>query len=72
VKLPRDASGKDVVKILCKNGWNCYKQKGSHMHLINEAKQILLVPMHDYLKPGTLSSIIERSGIPKDDFLAQL
>lgn len=72
MKLPRNVSGKDVVKILCKNGWSCYKQKGSHMHLVNQAKEILQVPMHDCLKPGTLLSIIERSGIPREEFLAQL
>lgn len=72
MKLPRNASGKDVVKLLCKNGWQCYKQKGSHMHLINAKKEILQVPMHESLKPGTLESIIEKSGISKDDFIAKL
>jgi len=72
VKLPRDVSGWDVVKVLCKNGWTMHGQKGSHMHLYDSDKQIIQVPMHKYLKPGTLLTIIERSGIPKDEFLAAL
>jgi predicted RNA binding protein YcfA (HicA-like mRNA interferase family) len=72
MKLPRDASGKDVVKILCKNGWRCHKQRGSHMLLVNASGQILQVPMHDALKPGTLESIIDKSGMSRNDFIAKL
>ncbi len=42
------------------------------MHLINAKKEILQVPMHDCLKPGTLESIIDRSGIARDVFISLL
>lgn len=72
MKTPRNASGEDVVKILCKNGWHCHKQRGSHMLLVNESGQFLQVPMHDALKPGTLESIMDKSGISREDFIAKL
>ncbi len=72
VKVPRDVSGLEVVKVLCGNGWTMQGQKGSHMYLFNSKKEILQVPMHKCLKVGTLLSIIERSGISKEEFLDQL
>jgi predicted RNA binding protein YcfA (HicA-like mRNA interferase family) len=42
------------------------------MHLVNQAGDILQVPMHPTLKTGTLESIIDKSGISKEDFIAKL
>jgi|APFre7841882654_1041346.scaffolds.fasta_scaffold1220715_1 predicted RNA binding protein YcfA (HicA-like mRNA interferase family) len=72
MKLPRDVPALDVVKVLSKHGWVAYKQEGSHLYLINSKKEILQVPMHNALKTGTLSSIINRSGIDRDVFISEL
>ena len=61
-------SGKDVVKILCKNGFIVRRQTGSHMIVKREKRQVV-VPNHDEIDRGTLRSIIKQSGLTVDEFL---
>ena len=49
-------SGKDVVKILCKNGFIVRRQTGSHIIIKLEKRQVV-VPNHDEIDRGTLRSI---------------
>jgi len=57
-KLPV-LSAKDVIKILRKFGFAIYRQTGSHIHLWNEVRKLLVtVPNHPELAKGTLISII--------------
>jgi predicted RNA binding protein YcfA (HicA-like mRNA interferase family) len=46
-------------------------QRGSHIFL-TDGKHKLTVPRHDPLKKGTLLSIIQQSGLTKEDFLELL
>jgi len=61
----RTLSGSDVVKILEKFGFSAYSQKGSHIKLKrvlgDSVKQILTVPNHKELDPGTLKAIFRQS-----------
>lgn len=59
-KIPRDISGKDLIKILKKLGYSQTRQVGSHIRLTTEEKGIhhLTIPDHSPLKIGTLSSIL--------------
>ena len=59
-------SGKDVVKILCKNGFIVRRQTGSHMIVKREKRQVV-VPNHDEIDRGTLRSIIKQSGLTVDE-----
>lgn len=76
MKLPRDLSGADLVKILCKR-WNYKKihQTGSHMVLETEHPfhQRIAVPDHAFLRIGTLHSILravaEHKGIAKESII---
>ena len=71
-KLPV-LSAKDVIKILDKFGFQVYRQTGSHIHLWNEDKRVLVtVPNHQELAKGTLISIMKQAKIDRDEFLSKL
>jgi predicted RNA binding protein YcfA (HicA-like mRNA interferase family) len=61
VKIPRDLSGSELVKMLSKN-WGCVKvnQEGSHIILQTEtpSRQRISVPDHNPVRVGTLNSIL--------------
>ena len=69
----RVLSGKEVVKILSKFGFEVVSQRGSHVKLrrilSDETKQILTVPLHDELDKGTLKAIIRQASryIPEEE-----
>ncbi len=70
-KLPR-LSGKEVVKILSKSGFESIRQKGSHLIMKKrtpEGKITTVVPMHKEIDIGTLAEIIRQSKLSKDEFL---
>ncbi len=69
-KLPV-LSGRDILKILTKNGFVTVGQKGSHIRLkkITASRvYITVVPMHNEIPIGTLKSIIRQSGLSEDEF----
>ena len=70
-KLPR-LSGKEVIRILTKIGFQAVRQRGSHVFLIKESpegKKTTVVPMHQELDRGTLLEIIRQVGLKREDFL---
>jgi predicted RNA binding protein YcfA (HicA-like mRNA interferase family) len=60
MKVPRDLSGSDLIKLLKKYGFEQTRQSGSHIRLTTykEGEYHITVPNHSPLKIGTLSSII--------------
>jgi predicted RNA binding protein YcfA (HicA-like mRNA interferase family) len=67
----RVLSGREVCKILEKNGFVQVRQRGSHiiMQLQIEGSTITVpVPDYDELKTGTLRSIIRQSGLSRTLF----
>ncbi|MEM2913453.1 MAG: type II toxin-antitoxin system HicA family toxin [Candidatus Bathyarchaeia archaeon] len=54
-------SGKDLLKIFSKFGFQALSQRGSHVKLRRTlkdgAKQILTIPIHEELDKGTLKAI---------------
>lgn len=61
MKLPRDASGRDVVKALCRDwGYREVHQVGSHIILQTDSptSHRLSVPDHHPVRLGTLNAII--------------
>ena len=68
--LPR-LSGRDVVKMFKKDGWEAVRQRGSHIIMVKEGHMASLsVPDHKELAKGTLRSLIRSSGLTVDEFLA--
>ena len=69
----RVLSGKEVVKILSKFGFEVISQRGSHVKLRrilpDGTKQTLTVPSHDELDKGTLKAIIRQASryIPEEE-----
>ena len=61
MKVPRDLSGAQLVKFLCRDwGYRVVHQEGSHIILQTDAPlhQRLSVPNHNPLRVGTLNSIV--------------
>lgn len=70
-KLP-SIKTKDVIKILESLGFYKFRQKGSHLIMINDDVKTYqpVIPIHNKeLKKGTLLSIIRQSGLTKTEFL---
>lgn len=74
MKLPV-LSGRDVIKILKKIGFEEKRQKGSHIILAKETddgKKAVVVPNHKEIDKGTLLEIIRQAGLKREDFLKLL
>ncbi|MBI2591541.1 MAG: type II toxin-antitoxin system HicA family toxin [Candidatus Brennerbacteria bacterium] len=59
-KLPR-ISGKGMAGVLFRLGFQLKSQKGSHMKFVKQhlyGKEIIIVPNHKILRPGTLMGIL--------------
>jgi predicted RNA binding protein YcfA (HicA-like mRNA interferase family) len=61
VKLPRDISGKDLIKALSRLDYEVTRQTGSHVRLTTQrdGEHNITVPAHDPIKVGTLNSILK-------------
>ncbi|MEJ7672928.1 MAG: type II toxin-antitoxin system HicA family toxin [Chitinophagaceae bacterium] len=60
MRLPRDISSKELIKLLKKFGYQITRQKGSHIRVTTtqQGEHHITVPNHDPIRLGTLSSII--------------
>lgn len=79
MKLPRDVSGRDVVKALNRDwGYRQVHQVGSHIILQTDAPRShrLSVPDHSPLRLGTFNAILravaQAKQVTKDDVLRSL
>lgn len=57
-------SGKDVVQLLIKHGWQIDRISGSH-YIMVKGNQTIVVPVHGRrdMKPGTLNRILKDAGL---------
>ncbi len=76
MKLPRDLSGNDLVKRLCKQwGYERVHQAGSHVILQTAVPthHRIAVPAHNPLRIGTLNAILSavsaHKGVAKEEIL---
>lgn len=61
MKIPRDLSGRDLIKTLCRDwSYRIVHQVGSHVILETEdpSRHRLAVPDHRVLRVGTLNGIL--------------
>ena len=72
-KLPI-LSGKDILKVVFKLGYELDHQTGSHMILRHKEPphRRLTVPNHREVAKGTLLAIIKQAGVAKEEFLGLL
>ena len=64
-------SGKEVCRILARNGFREVRRRGSHVVMqkrISGSTITVPIPEHAMLRIGTLQSIIRQSGIPRSEF----
>lgn len=74
MKLPL-VSGKDIIKLLQKEGFAVTRQKGSHVSLhkkIDNKTMLVVVPIKEEVKTGTLISIIKQAGMTRDEFINKI
>jgi predicted RNA binding protein YcfA (HicA-like mRNA interferase family) len=62
VKLPRDISGEELVRLLARLGYEPARRVGSHVRLTTAERggHKITVPMHRDIRVGTLDEILER------------
>ena len=77
MRIPRDVSGQDLVKLLKPPGYSITRQKGSHLRLTKEnPTHHITIPNHASLRLGTLSSILNdvaiNLGISKEELARKI
>jgi predicted RNA binding protein YcfA (HicA-like mRNA interferase family) len=66
-------SGREVVRVFSRLGWDVARQRGSHIILVKEGHiATLSVPDHHEVARGTLRSLIARAGLTIEEFLNAL
>ena len=68
MKLPR-LSGRKLIKILSKQGFEIMRQKGSHVFLRHSDGRTTVVPNHNEIDKGTLLEIIRQTGLTRNEFI---
>ncbi|MEI6817270.1 MAG: type II toxin-antitoxin system HicA family toxin [Bacteroidota bacterium] len=60
MKIPRDLSGEELVKLLKIYGYQPVRQSGSHIRMTTQTngEHHVVIPNHSPLKIGLLSSIL--------------
>jgi predicted RNA binding protein YcfA (HicA-like mRNA interferase family) len=57
-------SGKDLLKLLEKDGWAIIRITGSH-HVLRKGSETIILPVHGNtdLKSGILNSLLKKAGL---------
>lgn len=76
MKLPRDLSGDELIRILQRFGYQSVRQTGSHVRMarfVADHEHRITIPRHKSLRMGTLNSILqdvaEQLGLEKEEIL---
>lgn len=78
MRLPRDASGDDLVRALGRLGYEVTRQVGSHVRLTTQSggEHHVTVPRHGNIRVGTLAGILgdvaQHLGVSKDEIAKRL
>lgn len=78
MRLPRDVSARDLVKLLAAYGYAVTRQTGSHIRLTTtrNGQHHITVPAHDPLSLGTLRGILTdvatHFGLDRDQLATEL
>ena len=68
-------SGRELIRALRRAGFVVLRQKGSHVSLEKRTPAgywRTIVPMHREIRPGTLSDILNQSGLSKEELAGLL
>ena len=78
MRIPRDISGLELIKILKPFGYQISRQTGSHIRITTEMNGLhhITIPNHNPLRIGTISSILlevaQHFNLSKDELGNQL
>ena len=78
MRLPRDVSGRGLVRALETFGYVVLRQSGSHIRLgtRTQPEHHLTIPDHDALRLGTLAGVVAdvaaHHGLSKDEVVQRL
>jgi len=78
MRLPRDISASELIKILAKYDYVPTRQSGSHIRLTTKKikEHHITIPNHNPIKIGTLNSILadiaNHSGLSKSELMEEL
>lgn len=78
MKIPRNLTGRELIKKLKKFDYSITRQSGSHIRLTTNSggEHHLTIPNHDPLKIGTLSAILNDVAnhlkLSKDELIQKL
>ncbi|GAB6040763.1 type II toxin-antitoxin system HicA family toxin [Endothiovibrio diazotrophicus] len=79
MRLPRDWTGRDLIRRLAPLGYAPTRQTGSHVRLTRETdngQHHLTIPLHNPLRMGTLNHILgdaaQHLSITKEELLERL
>ena len=78
MKMPRDISSKDLIKLLKYYGYIVTRQSGSHIRLTTteNGEHHITIPDHNPIKIGTLSAILSDIAAhfnkSKDELVAEM
>ena len=70
-RLPQ-ISGKDLIKILEKVGYEVVRQKGSHIRMCHPLKKSVTIPDHKTIGKGLLVKILKDTELNFDEFKSLL
>jgi len=66
--MPRQISGKSLIKFLTKKGFDSYSRKGSHVKMVSlDRNTKTIVPMHVEISRGTLNAIIKQAKLTDEE-----
>jgi len=76
MRLPRDLSGDELIRILQRFGYRPVRQTGSHVRLVRtvaDHEHCITIPRHKSLRLGTLNGILQdvagQLGLEKEEIL---
>jgi predicted RNA binding protein YcfA (HicA-like mRNA interferase family) len=79
LRLPRDVSGDDLIRVLGRRGYRVTRQVGSHVRLTvttDRGEHHVTVPRHDRLRVGTLAAVLGEVAawleLDRNDLIADL
>jgi predicted RNA binding protein YcfA (HicA-like mRNA interferase family) len=68
-KLPRKISGKELLKVFRKLGFEIERQRGSHVFLRHPDGRRLTIPVYDVVPVNLLLWILAETNVSREEFL---
>ena len=72
VRLPRKISGKELLKVFQRLGFQLVRQRGSHAFLRHPDRRRLTIPVYDVVPINLLNWILAEAKVTRQEFLKLL